>query len=298
MKLRIGLVCAAMVLPLTCTSQIPPNVPPPSDAKLSAVVAHVEIPFKLYQDYLIVVRGSLGRFERLNFLIDTGANPTAVDRRIAKKLGLTGDAAKLALVYQHANVERVVLPSLQLGPIRTESVPGVAQDLSAIEKVVGVRIDAIIGFGVLSRSSFVIDYRSKKIFFGLVEPSLRTVPFETGPPNLTVQLRVQDQPVRLLMDTGTKNLLLFECQLPERLRKLPTRDVKRLSNSAESQFEVKELWVPGVRLGVTTIRLEKAFLVSDNANCGRSFDGAIGPMSLGLQWIAFDFEHQRFTWKR
>lgn len=54
--------------------------------------AEPSIPFKLYRDYLIVVQGSLGGREALNFLIDTGVNPTVIDSRIAKKLGLTGGA--------------------------------------------------------------------------------------------------------------------------------------------------------------------------------------------------------------
>jgi predicted aspartyl protease len=263
-----------------------------------AAVSRVEIAFKLYGNHLIVVQGSLGDLERLNFLIDTGANQSAVDRRIAKKLGLQGTAGKLALFNQNTNVERVVLPNLRLGPVRATSLPGLAQDLSSIEKVLGVRIDAIVGFDVLSLSSFSIDYKSKKIIFGPIKPSPAAIPLGPGPLTFTVELQVLDEQIRLLVDTGAADLLLFDCQLSGRLRELPTRGAKRSSNSTQSQFELKEVSLPSVRLGVTDFGLRKAFVLDDNTVCGRSFDGVVGPLSLGLKWIAFDLEHRNFSWER
>ena len=51
-----------------------------------------EVPFKLYRGYVIVVRGSIGGLKNLNFLVDTGAVPSVVDARIARKLHLRGQA--------------------------------------------------------------------------------------------------------------------------------------------------------------------------------------------------------------
>ena len=53
-----------------------------------------------------------------------------------------------------------------MGPIRAESIRGIVQDLSPVENNLGVRIDAIVGFGILSTENFIIDYDSKKIVFG------------------------------------------------------------------------------------------------------------------------------------
>jgi predicted aspartyl protease len=296
--LRLSLLSIALVFPSVGLPQISGNPSRTEDPKAPTTVRRVEIPLKLFGNHLIIVQGSLGDIEQLNFLIDTGANPSAVDRRIAKKLGLKGVAGKLTLFNENADVERVVLPCLRLGPIQAESLSGLVQDLSSVEKVLGVRIDAIVGFDVLSLSNFVIDYRSRKVVFGPIEPSPLAVHLDTGPPTFTVQLQVQDEQVRLLVDTGAADLLLFECQLNGDLRELPTRGIKRSSNSAESHFELKEVWLPGVRLGVTDFGLQRAFLLDDSANCGRSFDGVVGPMSLGLNWIAFDFENRSFSWKR
>lgn len=241
----------------------------------------------------------MGSLEGLNFLIDTGANVSSIERRITKKLQLTGEAGKLSLFNQKVEVVRVMLPSLRLGPIRVESLPGLVQDLSPVEKALGVRIDAIVGFDVLSRSSFIVDYESKKIFFGPLEPSTLAVPFDAGSPTLgvTVQLRIQGQPVRLLVDTGAVQLLLYECNLPPNLHVLRTQYVEHSFNSARTQFDAEEITVPQVRLGASDFGAEKSFLLNDHADCRRSINGVLGVRSLGLKWIAFDFERRRFGWR-
>src|SRR5215471_9873118 len=72
------------------------------------------VPFKLYHDYLIVVKGSLGSLESLNFLVDTGANPTAIDCRLAKKLGLTSEQTiTLARLNGSIRVKRMLLPTIR-----------------------------------------------------------------------------------------------------------------------------------------------------------------------------------------
>jgi Aspartyl protease len=164
----------------------------------------VEVPFRLCRNYLIVVQGSLGKFGDLNFLVDTAANPTAVDKKIANRLGLKGQSKKLELLDQSVLVEAVELPTLQLGPIQAESLPGIVQDLSPVGKNVGVRIDAIVGLGVLMAQRFTIDYETKRMIFGDVDPLPFAVPFHTLPPTLTVQLRIANQAVPLLLDPGRK----------------------------------------------------------------------------------------------
>jgi hypothetical protein len=51
-----------------------------------------EVSFKLYRSYVIVARGSIGNVRNLNFVIDTGAVPSILDRRIARRLHLTRDS--------------------------------------------------------------------------------------------------------------------------------------------------------------------------------------------------------------
>ena len=50
-------------------------------APFATKAAGARVPFVLYRGYTIVVHGSIGRIMRLNFIVDTGAVPSIVDRR-------------------------------------------------------------------------------------------------------------------------------------------------------------------------------------------------------------------------
>src|SRR5258708_16849563 len=131
--------------------------------------APMQVPIRLFWNYLVVVEGSLGNVQKLHFLVDTGAYPSIVDQKIARNLGLAEQPARVNLANKSVPTGRVILPSLIVGPVRAEALPVLTQDLSYMQKAVGYKVDAIIGLDVLRRSSFTIDYRSKEIRFGPVE---------------------------------------------------------------------------------------------------------------------------------
>ncbi len=64
----------ALTLATSGFSQIPAM--PSSEPTHEASPGHHEVPFQTYRDYLIVVQGSLGDTQRLNFIIDTGTDRT------------------------------------------------------------------------------------------------------------------------------------------------------------------------------------------------------------------------------
>ena len=111
----------------------------------SLVHAPTKLPFHLYWDYLVIVEGSIGNIQKLNFLVDTGAYPNVVDQKIAHKLGLAEQPARVTLSTQSVQTRIVILPSLVLGPIRAESLSVLTQDLSYFQHSLGHKVDAIVG---------------------------------------------------------------------------------------------------------------------------------------------------------
>lgn len=274
----------------------------PQDAARSRTTSlsarRVEIPFRLLRKYLIVVQGSLGGVDGLNFLVDTGANPTAVDQRFAIKLGLKGQRKKVELLDQSMTVGEAVLPALQLGPIRSESLRCIVQDLSPVERNLGVRIDAIVGFDVLGAENFTVNYESSKIIFGNIEPLPFSVPFDSGPPKLTVQLRVGDEPLRLLLDTGAQDLLLFECALPDQLHDFAIVGVTKSSSTKDVAFDVQEARLSEMHLGGADLGEMRVLVVPRKQSCGWPFAGVMGMSAFQLKEVAFDFERKMFRFRR
>ena len=117
-----------------------------------------EIPFKVYQEYLIVVEGKIGELEHQNLLLDTGSNPSMIDRGVASKLGLQGKTRELLLFNKSVVSESTSLPDLQFGPLRRQNLQVMVIDLSAISNGLGTRIDAVIGLDVLGATNFTVDY--------------------------------------------------------------------------------------------------------------------------------------------
>ena len=105
---------------------------PSSEPTHEASPGHLEIPFQEYRGYLIVVQGSLGETQRLNFIIDTGTDPSVIDSRIAQKLHMVGEVGRLAVHNQIVEVQQAVLPSLKIGPLRAEFLPVLIRDLADI----------------------------------------------------------------------------------------------------------------------------------------------------------------------
>jgi hypothetical protein len=116
------------------------------------------VSFDLYHGYLIVARGSAGPLKGLTFLLDTGASPTVLDPRLARKLHLEQFPASISVLGGSVQAEMAIVPSLNFGPMQRDNISVLIEDLSFLQKALPVRVDGVIGLDVLGQSAFVIDY--------------------------------------------------------------------------------------------------------------------------------------------
>ncbi len=290
--------CFLVVLTLSaadlgwCQLTVAPTDP---TATVIASPAPVKLPIRLFWNYLVIVEGSIGNVEKLHFLVDTGAYPSIVDQKIARNLGLAEQPARVNLANKSVQTGRVILPSLLLGSVRVEALPVLTQDLSYMQKAVGYKVDAIIGLDVLRRSSFTIDYRTKEILFNPIEDLRFSAPFDADVPVVTIRTKLQNHPLRLVVDTGSPDVMLFESRMSDftGFRTLGTQETV----NAGGTLRLRKVWIPDVYLGQEKIGGQSAFIVNDHKDDGDNFDGVLGMKGPQLSKIGFDFERRRFSWE-
>jgi predicted aspartyl protease len=267
----------------------------PADPAPQVIARPVKLPIRLFWNYLVMVEGSIDNIQKLHFLVDTGSYPSIVDQKIARNLGLPEQPARVNLANKSIPTERVILPSLILGPDRVEALPVLTQDLSFISKAVGYQVDAIIGLDVLRRSSFTINYRTREIRFGPVEGLTFSAPFDADVPVVTIRTRLENRPLRLMVDTGSPDMLLFASRMPNSagLRTLGTQETA----NASGRLQLRKVWIPDVYLGQESIGGQAAFIANDHKDDGDNFDGVLGMKGAQLSKVAFDFERRSFSWE-
>jgi predicted aspartyl protease len=248
--------------------------------------------FELRERYQIVARGDVGRLEGLNLLIDTGSIPSMVDRRVARKLDMDTQPSEIVSFGQKSRVQRTVLPSIRLGPLHADAITAYVGDLAFLHGV-----DAVIGLDVLSRSSFSIDYETREVTFGPLAIHESTVPLEFTPPFLTVQLMLTGRPVRLLVDTGSRRLVLFERRTGNRIPRLPSQG-EHLIHHISGASHLRRVFLPPVDAGGTTIEHLEGYM-SDAAVDGYppDIDGVLGIRALASKRVEFDFERNRLSFR-
>ena len=254
-----------------------------------------KVSFQFLLSTFVVAKGSLNGIKGRNLLVDTGSSPTVLDAEMARKLGVDGKAGDIRVLSGTRQGATGVLSSLSLGPITAKSVPVFITDLSFIGKDLGVRIDAVVGLDILGTSSLLIDYQSQQLIFGKTPDFRDSVPFETGPPLVTVTTQIEGQTKKLLVDTAAGGLFIFRDQRrPSDGRAMVAlRNVNNISLGANrEQIEVSE-----VRLGTLRRTRQAAYLVRTEDPSLREFDGLLGPTAMGVREVMFDFEHGRLGWK-
>ena len=255
-----------------------------------------EVPFELYQHHLIVTSGSIGRLNGLSLLIDTGSIPSVVDGRIARKLHLQAEPSMLVAFGHSVRIQSTVLDGFRIGAMSSGPVPAAVSDLSYLE---GVAIDAIVGLDVLARQSFRIDYRARVLTFAPTGREDWTAPLELAWPFLTVQMTIAGQQVRLLVDTGSSDFVLYKSRLPAPLSSAPWRGDK-IVRYASGVARLQRLDLREVGLGDHVWdRLEVWAL--DRVPHGHhpaSIDGVLGVLALGCARVRFDFERSELGCSR
>jgi hypothetical protein len=259
-------------------------------------------PIRLYRGFLVVAEGQFGSvLQRQNFLLDTGTSPSIINIDLAAPLDLTKTAVILAALGKDSKVQGAILPEIEIGPIRADSLPVVLSDLSRLEKDLGIPIAGVIGLDVLSRATFRLDYEKKSIEFGKFTQGGITVPLPEGSSIALAEVNWGGTLVRMLVDTGSDQLVLLGKQRPlsgslpaplagdGKTARDPAGRTKTAASIAD-RLTVQELPPAEIVLAGKKFSRAKAYWVPGSD--ASDFEGLLGVRSLGFRIFSFDREHR------
>jgi predicted aspartyl protease len=238
------------------------------------------------------VDGCIGNLDHQNILLDTGTNPSMIDKSVAVKLGLKGTANRLALSNKNVLSETVTLPDLQLGPLRRQNLQVMVADFATVGKGLGTRIDAVVGLDVLGGTSFTVDYLKRRIVFG-ASVETHSAPFTKVQQFITLNLESRGRQLHLLLDTGAQQLVLFQNHLQG--VDYSWSPFYGSGENVSGDFSYGTIILGQGRIGTKEVGRQRAS-VARQSDAGSEFDGLIGISCLHPKRVSFDFERQVLGW--
>jgi len=291
-KIVVGLIVLMATLPgVFCFGSPSPK---PADGVEHRSPAE-EVPFQLFNDNLVIVRATVGKVNNVNMILDTGTSPSAISQELADRLKLNGKTEFLQTLNGTIQTRSLILPYIQIGPWEARPIRVLVQDLSFMERSLGIALGGIAGLDILRTGSFTIDYRRKKVIFGRIAASENAVRFETQEPYLTVKAMIEGQEVRLLVDSGTWGLLVYRNRLQTTQEQVHF-DSNAAISSPGGMTHVGWFWA-GVSLGQENLGTRRVAIADIDSDPQNDFDGLLGFAKMGFLKVSFDFENGLFGWE-
>ncbi len=248
--------------------------------------------FDLVSNFEVVVHGQIGELGGLRFILDTGSSYSVIDRRVADKMRLHRHPGKVFNFDRNLAIEWADVPDVVIGPLRVAGISMMVARLADISEFAD-SADGIIGLDVLSRAKKIgIDYERRRISFELEEGGGSK---PSAVKALVITVAIQGVPMRLLVDTGLRYMLLYKDRLSGALPNLRTEGEPR--DAVIGRLQATRVNLPGVQV----FRPETVTPVFLIEGPGRTvlggIDGYLGPTSLHAKQLELDFAAMILRWQ-
>ncbi len=244
--------------------------------------------------YFIVVKASIGDRHDLNFLLDTGATTSAIDRKLAERLNLSTQSSQMVNFDKTLQVQWCVLPELAYGPERAANIKVAIEDLRYL-RTSGVAVDGVIGWDLLRRHSFRIDFANKRVVFGAISPTERhSVPFRESSLYLAVPIDLDGRELWMIADTGMRGAMFYEPQLEATSYR---RQASISGRSVAGNIETQIALVPRLRIASQDLDRQVNVVRPPNSPLLDGIAGYLGIASLHAKQVAFDLDRRVLSWQ-
>jgi hypothetical protein len=245
------------------------------------------LPLRIYRHFLVVAEGQIGGVpEGQNFVLDTGTAPSIINERLVRQRGLATMPSTIKALGKTIPTQAAIIPEIELGPIVATSVPARVQNLSRLERDLGIPVAGIIGLDVLSKSSFHLDYEKRVIEFGDISDEGIPVNLDVRSGIAVAVVRLGGKAVRMLVDTGSDRVVILGGNFAE--GEWPT--LRNTSQSGTSLLDhamhVQEFSASDITFGGQHFSKDKAYFIPGSTD--PVFDGLLGVRALGFRGLSYD----------
>jgi hypothetical protein len=255
------------------------------------------MPIEVYGGYLVVGRGSVNSADNLRFLLDTGASNSAIDRRVAERLGLRGQPAKVINFDKTVPLEWVEVQEMTFGPERITNARVMIEDLGYLRSA-GIQVDGVIGLDQLRKQSFLFDYARKRVLFGpIATDGMRGVPARADAKAISVEVELGARPVWMVADSGARGIVFYDDTVKDLLANYHV-EARTDGVSLGGPFENRIAIVPRLRLGGQDLNREVVLISAPGAERLSGVAGYLGLASLDAKQVAFSFETNQLLWRK
>jgi len=282
-KIRAIVVAAVLLLAATLT-----------DAKTEGKVNANALSMNVVGGYLIVVQASIGDRHTLNFLLDTGATTSAIDRSLAERLNLPTRGSRMVSFDKTLQVQWCILPELVYGPEHAANIKVAVEDLRYLHTG-GAPVDGVIGWDLLRRHSFRLDFANKRAVFGAVAITKgHSVPFRESSLFLTVPIDLDGRELWMIADTGMQGAMFYETQLEATpYRRQASISGRTVGGNVESQIAL----VSRFRIAAQDLDRQVYVVHPPNSPLLEGIAGYLGITSLNAEQVTFDLDRGILSWQ-
>jgi len=246
----------------------------------------------LKHGFLIVVQGCIGTLGPLNLILDTGTTFSIVDAHIAHVFSLPLTSGQV-LNFDHSSaISWATLPELRIGPLHAAS-PRVMVGTLIQWSEFAEGIDGILGLDLLTQSlRMEINFSSMQVTF---QPGPSNGAPKSRQPRpvsqlFAIPLYLNGHPIHVVVDTGARNLFLFE----DRLRQhIPHFQAVRLWPGVSGPLQGTLVRLADLKVGDTSLDGSAFLMKSSPSSLPDRIDGFLGASLLPTSVLIFDFEGQR-----
>jgi uncharacterized damage-inducible protein DinB len=236
-------------------------------------------PFKLLANGTILVPVRVNGAGPFPFVLDTGSTRTLVSARLVARLKLVGAGG--ATLFTPAGVTPQSLVRIDTIDLDGRSAGPLAAGIAHWDALDARNAAGLIGQDVLAPQVYTIDYRERRIHWGItVDSSGKRVPLTIGPDHVLVRVPASNGrsgQLRLTPDSGAATLVLFgAAEWASETSTTPLDAIRTIGGSRQARrVRVDRLDIGGVEL-----RGQIAYLLPSTAATDSSFGDGLLPLHL------------------